>query len=107
MITIRELIRTKPWTGWALFGGTVVIVFLAGLFGASIIERRAEKGIRLQPVREIAEWEPRNNVWGENYPREYQSYIATRDTTFQSKYGGSRMRDILAEDPRPVILRAG
>ncbi|MBK7259850.1 MAG: ammonia-forming cytochrome c nitrite reductase [Ignavibacteriae bacterium] len=107
MSTLRDLVRMKPWTGWVLFAATVAVVFLAGLFGASIIERRAEQGIQLQPVRAIPEWEPRNSVWGENYPREYESYIATRDTGFSSKYGGSRMRDILAEDPRPVILWAG
>lgn len=107
MTAIRDIVRAKPWFGWVLFAATVLVVFLAGLFGASILERRAEEGIRFQPVREISEWEPRNSVWGENYPREYESYIATRDTSFQSKYGGSRMRDILEEDPRPVILWAG
>ncbi|HSQ75461.1 MAG TPA: ammonia-forming cytochrome c nitrite reductase, partial [Bacteroidota bacterium] len=74
---------------------------------ASIIERRSEEGNLFQLVKAIPEWEPRNSVWGENFPREYESYISTRDTSFASKYGGSRMRDILHEDPRPVILWAG
>ncbi len=107
MATVRDLIRTRPWFGWVLFAATVVIVFLAGLFGASIIERRSEESLQFQLVRPIADWEPRNEVWGENFPREYESYLATRDTSFASKYAGSRMRDILHEDPRPVILWAG
>ena len=107
MATIRDSVRAKPWLGWVLFAATVLIVFLAGLFGASIIERRSEEGTLFQLVKAIPEWEPRNSVWGENFPREYESYISTRDTSFASKYGGSRMRDILHEDPRPVILWAG
>jgi len=107
MATIRDSIRSKPWLGWVLFAATVLIVFLVGLFGASIIERRSEEGTLFQLVKAIPEWEPRNSVWGENFPREYESYVSTRDTSFASKYGGSRMRDILREDPRPVILWAG
>jgi nitrite reductase (cytochrome c-552) len=101
------MIRRKPWFGWILFAATVLVVFLAGLFGASIIERRSEEALLFQLVKPIAEWEPRNEVWGENFPREYESYVATRDTSFVSKYGGSRMRDLLREDPREVILWAG
>jgi nitrite reductase (cytochrome c-552) len=107
MATIRDSVRAKPWLGWVLFAATVLIVFLAGLFGASIIERRSQEGTLFQLVKAIPEWEPRNSVWGENFPREYESYVSTRDTSFSSKYGGSRMRDILHEDPRPVILWAG
>ena len=107
MATIRERILTTPWLGWALFAATLTIVFLIGLFGASIMERRAEEVQLFQVVKPIAQWEPRNEVWGENFQREYESYIATRDTSFSSKYGGSRMRDILHDDPRAVILWAG
>lgn len=34
--------RLKSWQGWLLFGATLVIVFLLGLFAASVTERRAE-----------------------------------------------------------------
>jgi len=106
MKTLRQRITETPSLGWALFGLTVVVVFLAGLFGASIVERRTEQ-VALQIVKPISEWEPRNEVWGENYPREYESYRQTSDTGFTSKYGGSSSRDILKEDPRTVILWAG
>ncbi|MBP1654983.1 MAG: nrfA, partial [Bacteroidetes bacterium] len=107
MKTIRDTVRERPWVGWALFIGTIIIVFLAGLFGSSVVERRSEQAYTLQMVRPIPEWEPRNEVWGENFPREYETYLSTRDTSFRSRFGGSAMRDILREDPRNVILWAG
>jgi nitrite reductase (cytochrome c-552) len=84
-----------------------VLVFVAGLFTASIIERRSERSARFQIVKEIAEWEPRNEVWGENYPREYETYLMMLDTTFRTKYGGSAFRDYLEESPELVIMWAG
>lgn len=107
MSTFQKLLSEKPWFAWVLFIGTAVIVFLLGLFGASIIERRTESIQQFQVVKEIPEWEPRNEVWGENFPREYQTYLKTSDTTFASKYNGSVMIDELARDPNMVILWAG
>jgi len=106
MKPIRELIKDKPWAGWLLFTITAVIVFLLGLFASSIVERRSES-VMLQQVKPIAEWEPRNEVWGENYPREYETYLMTKDTTFYSKYAGSGEIDLLEKYPNLVILWAG
>lgn len=107
MKKITEIISERPWVAWAIFGGTVVVVFLVGLFGASIIERRSETSARMQMTKPIADWEPRNEVWGENFPREYESYLMTKDTSFASKYGGSKMVDELERDPNLVVLWAG
>ncbi|MFA5835094.1 MAG: ammonia-forming cytochrome c nitrite reductase subunit c552 [Bacteroidota bacterium] len=106
-MNITELIEKKPWTAWVLFGGTIIIVFLVGWLGASIMERRSEAMMQYQVTKPIAEWEPRNEVWGENYPREYETYKSTKDTTYLSKYGGNKKRDLLEEDPLNVILWAG
>ena len=76
MKPISELTKNKPWLGWLLFFATAVIVFLVGLFASSIIERRSE-AVTLQMVKPINDWEPRNEVWGENYPREFESYLKT------------------------------
>ena len=43
----------------------------------------------------------------ENFPREYQSFLKTADTTFKSKHQGSAFVDMLEEDPRLVVLWAG
>ena len=68
---ISELINQKPSFAWFLFGATVIIVFLIGWLAASIMERRSEALMQYQVVKPIADWEPRNEVWGENYPRQY------------------------------------
>ncbi len=102
--------QTKPrkgWINWALFFATLVIVFLLGLLASSIIQRKSESEYVYKPKVKIRELEPRNSVWGENFPREYQSYLQTKDTTFRSKYNGSAVIDELANDPRLVVLWAG
>ena len=99
--------KRNPWFNWLFFGITVVVVFLLGLLASSIVQRRAEASFVYTPKVEIGDWEPRNWVWGENFPREYQSYLQTADTTFRSKYNGSTMIDMLEVDPRLVVLWAG
>ncbi|MDT3740003.1 MAG: ammonia-forming cytochrome c nitrite reductase [Candidatus Kapabacteria bacterium] len=99
--------KRKPYVNWILFFITIAIVFTAGIFTASIMERRAEKAARMQIVREIPEWEPRNEVWGENFPKEWESYRKTLDTSFASLHGGSAKTDYLEEYPELVILWAG
>ncbi len=106
MKPIKEILKEKPWMGWVFFLGTVVIVFLLGLFASSIIERKNES-FTLQMVKPLAEWEPRNEVWGENFPREFESYKQMSDTTFKSKYAGSAKVDYLKDSPELVVLWAG
>ncbi len=107
MKPISTQIKEKPWLGWVIFLVTVVVVFLAGLLASSVIERRAEAVYAYKPVTEVDQFEPRNAVWGENYPSEFQSYYKTADTTFQSMFNSSRKTDALADNPRMVILWAG
>lgn len=90
-----------------LFIVTIIVVFLLGLLASSIVNRKSEAKYQYVPKVNIAENEPRNEVWGENFPLEYQSSLQTLDTSFASYQGGSRMRDVLEEDPRLVILFAG
>jgi nitrite reductase (cytochrome c-552) len=107
MTTLREKINNKPWLGWLIFIATVMVVFLLGLLASSIIERRAEAQFAYTPQVELSEFEPRNEEWGKNFPREYQSYMQTLDTSFSSKYNGNAWIDMLEEDPRMVVLWAG
>jgi nitrite reductase (cytochrome c-552) len=106
-VNIAELVRRRPWVGWALFLATMVVVFLVGLLGASIVERRTEAMAARSPIAPLPEFEPRNAVWGQQYPRQFQTYIQTLDTSFASKYGGARHRDMLAQHPEMVVLWAG
>lgn len=97
----------KPWVNWAIFFVTVVVVFLLGLFASSIIERKGESQYALQMIKPIAANETRNEVWGENYPREYETYLKTLETDFKSKHGGSAMTDYLELYPELVVMWAG
>ena len=107
MASIREMVNRKPWMGWVLFVATVIVVVFGGLFALSIMERRGEERAMFQLVKPIAQWEPRNEVWGENFPREYESYKMTSSTSFRSRHGGSAMIDFLGEYPNLVVLWAG
>ncbi len=92
---------------WLLFGATVAIVLLLSILANSILSRKAESQFAYQPQVKIAENEPRNEVWGENFPRQYQSFMQTRDTSFASYLNGSKLRDALEENPELVVLWAG
>ena len=107
MKSISERVKEKPWLGWIIFLGTMILVFLLGLLASSIIERRTEAEFAYTPTVKYESWEPRAKVWGQNFPREYETYLQTKDTSFRSKYNGSALRDALEEDPRMIVLWAG
>jgi nitrite reductase (cytochrome c-552) len=107
MKSIQEILKEKPWLSWIIFFVTVGIVFLLGMLASSIIERRAEAAFAYSPQIEFSQFEPRNEVWGDLFPREYNSYMKTADTSFRSKYNGNGLIDMLEESPRMVILWAG
>ncbi len=102
-----RITEKRPWLAWVLFFATIVVVFLLGLLASSIVERRMEAVFVNTPQTDIMPYEPRNEVWGENFPRQFQSYYGTADTSFRSKYNGNVMIDMLEEDPRLVVLWAG
>ncbi|MCF8357343.1 MAG: ammonia-forming cytochrome c nitrite reductase [Prolixibacteraceae bacterium] len=107
MKSLVSIVKEKPIIGWLLFLATVVVVFVLGLFASTIVERRAESAFVYTPQVEHGQFEPRSEVWGQNFPREYQSWLETEDTTFRSEYMGSAWIDMLEVDPRLVVLWAG
>jgi nitrite reductase (cytochrome c-552) len=107
MKSLSEQIKNKPWLGWLLFFMTVIVVFLLGMLASAIIERRTEAVFAYTPQVKYSQFEPRNQIWGQNFPREYQSYLKTSDTSFRSKYNGSATIDMLNVDPRLVVLWDG
>lgn len=93
---------------WIFFIVTIIAVFFVGLLISNITDRQAEAKFAYQPKVEIGEGiEPRDSVWGLNYPRQYQSYMKTADTTYNSPYLSSGRRDALGESPEMAILWAG
>nr|WP_259335565.1 ammonia-forming cytochrome c nitrite reductase [Alistipes sp. AF48-12] len=86
----------------------MVCVFLLGLLAASVTERRAEIATLYNNVKvKITGIEPRNEIWGENFPREYDTWKKTAETDFRSKHLGNAPEDVLAERPEMVVLWAG
>ncbi len=106
-MNLKRRIVKSPWIGWLLFITTVIVVIIIAVFASSIIERRAEATFTFVPKVKYENWEPRNEVWGENFPKQYQSYIQSSESDFRSKYNGSQMIDMLEVDPRLVVLWAG
>ncbi|MCG8318988.1 MAG: ammonia-forming cytochrome c nitrite reductase [Cytophagales bacterium] len=92
---------------WLLFIATIIIVLLLSVLANNIVNRKAESQFAYQPQVNINENEPRSEIWGQNFPRQYQSYMLTRDTSFSSYLNGSKLRDALEENPALVVLWAG
>ena len=99
----------KKWQGWLLFGGSMVVVFLLGLLVSSLMERRAEVASVFNNKRTVFEDEiiAQNEKFKADYPREYETWAMTEDTTFRSMFNGSQETDELADRPEMVILWAG
>ncbi len=101
--------QLKKWQGWLLFLGSMVIVFLLGLLVSSLMERRAEVASVFNNKRTVFE-DPivaQNEKFKADYPREYDTWAMTEDTSFESKYNGSEEVDVLEQRPEMVILWAG
>jgi len=92
---------------WILFFATIIIVFLLAMLAYTIMDRKTEARFAYQPKVQIDGIEPRDSLWGLNYPRQYQSYRMTADTTYRSAFLSSGLRDALDEAPEQVILWAG
>lgn len=82
-------------------------VVLLGLLTNSIMERRIESQTMAVAKNDLGEFHSVNEDWSPYYPKEYQSWAATMDTNFRSKYMSSGHQDVLEERPEMVILWAG
>lgn len=105
---LAEAIKKRPIIGWGIFTVVMVGVFILGLLAASITERRAEIATLFNNKKvEITGIESRNEVWAENYPREYNTWKKTQEMDFRSKHLGNMPEDVLENRPEMVILWAG
>lgn len=83
------------------------LVFFLGLLTHSIMERKIETVALSVAKNDLGPFHANNEDWEMYYPREYQSWKRTQDTTFHSKYMSSGRQDVLADRPEMVILWAG
>ena len=71
-----------------------------GMIAASVNERHAEvTSVMNNRKTEITGIEARNDKFEPNYPREYQTWEATADTSFKSLYNGNQAVDVLEARP--------
>ena len=100
--------QLKRWQGWLLFGGSMVVVFILGLLVSSLLERRAEVvsifNNRKTPMEGIVS---ENSKFASDFPREYETWKQTADTTFKSEFNSSQAVDVLANSPNMVNLWPG
>ena len=101
--------KLKSWQGWILFGGSMAVVFVLGLLVSSLMERRAEVASVFNNKRTVFEDSivAQNEKFKADYPREYETWAQTEDTSFESKYNGSEEVDVLEQRPEMVVLWAG
>jgi len=95
-----------PWVGYLFFFIVLAGTFFLGILVVSVTERRAES-VKRSMLHEIKPAEMDAAVWGLNFPRQYDSWKRTQDTSFLTKNGGSRARDYLRATPEYVVLFAG
>ncbi|MBQ2553747.1 MAG: ammonia-forming cytochrome c nitrite reductase subunit c552, partial [Prevotella sp.] len=101
--------QLKKWQGWALFVGSMVLVFLLGLLVSSLMDRRAEVASVFNNKRTVFEDSivAQNEKFKADFPYEYETWSMTEDTTFASKYNSSQEVDVLEQRPEMVVLWAG
>ena len=75
--------KLKSWQGWLLFGGSMVVVFVLGLCVSALMERRAEVTSIFNNRKTVIKGiEARNELFKNDFPREYQTWAETAKTDF-------------------------
>ena len=87
----------------------MVVVFVLGLIVSSLLERRAEVVSIYNNRKHLFKDSivSQNELFAEDFPREYQTWLKTADTTYQSEFNSSQRVDVLAARPEMVVLWAG
>lgn len=82
----------------------MVVVFVLGLVVSSLLERRAEVVSIYNNRKHIFKDAivAQNELFAEDFPREYQTWLKTADTTYQGEFNSSQRVDVLAARPEMV-----
>lgn len=77
--------KLKSWQGWLLFGGSMVVVFVLGLCVSALMERRAEVASIFNNRKTVIKGiEARNELFKDDFPREYQTWTETAKTDLKA-----------------------
>jgi nitrite reductase (cytochrome c-552) len=99
--------KGSPWWLIAAFIGGALIMGAVALLLVNITNRKAEGEQYPLKVVEIAPDEIDPAVWGQNFPRHYDSFMKTQDSTISTPYGGSVPYSKLERYPAMVRIWAG
>ena len=92
--------KLKSWQGWLLFGGSMVVVFVLGLCVSALMERRAEVASIFNNRKNVIKGiKARNELFKNDFPREYQTWTETAKTDFESEFNGNIAVDELQKLP--------
>jgi len=95
-----------PWIGYLFFFAVLIGTVVLGILIISVTERRTE-AVKRNVLFEIPPVEMDAAVWGRNFPRQYESWKRTQDTSIRTKYGGSATIDYFEQTPEYIVLFAG
>ena len=74
----------------------MVIVFVLGLCVSALMERRAEVASIFNNRKNVIKGvEARNERYNDDFPREYQTWMETAKTDFESEFNGNVAVDVL------------
>jgi nitrite reductase (cytochrome c-552) len=85
---------------------TLLTIAVVGLL-LNIIQRKQEARDRFAHVVPIADFEANPEVWGKNFPDQYDGWKRTAEAYGATEFGGGAHRDKLALNPRLKELYAG
>ena len=86
----------------------MVVVFVLGLCVSALMERRAEVASIFNNRKNVIKGiEARNELFKDDFPREYQTWTETAKTDLESEFNGNIAVDALEKRPEMVILWAG
>jgi nitrite reductase (cytochrome c-552) len=83
------MIRSKSYLIIAVFIVAALVFIGLALLLLNIQQHKNEALEYPLKVVKIAADELDPAVWGRNFPREYDSFLKTEDSTFETRYGGS------------------
>ena len=88
-MTNQEPTQKSPSRWWliAAFAGGLIIMGLVAALLVNISTRKAEAEEYPLKVVELAPGEVDPAVWGKNFPRHYDSFMKTQDSTISTPYG--------------------
>jgi nitrite reductase (cytochrome c-552) len=92
-------------TTLVIVGSAVAMALVAALL-LNVAERKREAKERYVELVDLTEETVDPEIWGKNFPRQYDAYLRTVDT-LRTKHGGSEAFSKLAQDPQWVRLFDG